>query len=107
MYQFGLFAFVALCMLFRQIAAEILLTHQPISFKFDDLYAQCSQFGGTKLCLGAVTRENEKHKLPKNDCVRSKSCVLLFQFFASGDDKGEFEQAFYCSLTINLLVLIY
>lgn len=88
MYQFGLFAFVVLCTL-QQITTEILLTHQPISLKFNDLYSQCSQFGGTKLCLGAVTRENEKHKLPKSDCVRSKSCVLLFQFFAV-DSKGRF-----------------
>ena len=82
MYRFGLFAFVALCTLLQQIAAEILLTRQPISFKLNDLYSQCSQFGGTKLCLGTVARENEKHKLPKSDCVRSRNCVLLFQFFA-------------------------
>lgn len=88
MYQFSSFVFVALCTLLQQIASEIVLQHEPISFKFDDLYSQCSQFGGSKLCLGAVTRENEKHKLPKSDCVRSKSCVLLFQFFAV-DSKGK------------------
>lgn len=86
MYQLSVFVFM--CTLLQQIAADVVMKHEPISFKFDDLYSQCTQFGGSKLCLGAVTRENEKYKLPKSDCVRSKSCVLLFQFFAV-DNQGK------------------
>ena len=79
MYQFILFTFCILCIL-HKINTEVRQVHEPINVKFNDLYSTCSQFGGSKLCLGTVTREKEDLKATKSDCVKFKNCVLLFQF---------------------------
>lgn len=84
MYQFVLFAFCTLCTFLRTVDCVIVQTHEPTSLRFDgeaanNLYSQCVEHGGRKLCLGTGTSE-ENNKFTKLNCVKLKTCVLLFQF---------------------------
>lgn len=62
--------------LFYSIDCSVTQFRKVIDDKFDDLYLQCKQNGGSKLCIG-LTQTNSRSD---SDCVLTKQCVLLFQF---------------------------